>query len=182
VSQEYRDTALLASEVSPRSTPWAAYTACAWALAFAAMSFYWAAGGTAGADTLGPAITMLGLTRAPGFVALLWATGALKALAGLLGLALVRPWGGVIPRRLLLTSGWGTGILLALYGGASWIQHGLMVTGVVRIPTGLGQTAALWHLFFWDPWWTLGGILFMAAAWHSRRTASAARAFAGSEM
>ena len=30
-----------------------AYAACAWALAFAAIGFYWAAGGTALLDTIG---------------------------------------------------------------------------------------------------------------------------------
>jgi hypothetical protein len=36
-----------------RRNNWAAYGACAWALAFALMSFYWAAGGLAAIDTIG---------------------------------------------------------------------------------------------------------------------------------
>ena len=152
-----------------RSTTWAGYAACVWALAFSAISFYWAAGGTAGSDTIGPAITSM--AHDPAFIALLWITGTLKLLGGLLALALVRPWGRALPRRVLLTAAWGGGILMALYGGASWVQEGLMVTGVIRIPAGLGQTAAVWHVLLWDPWWLLGGILFLIAAWSfGRRT------------
>jgi hypothetical protein len=148
---------------------WAAYTACAWALLFAAPSFYWAAGGTAGADTIGDAITGPALARDPAFVAILWGTGALKALGGLLALALVQPWGRHFPRWLLLAAALGGGALTALYGSASLVQHGLMVAGVIAIPSGLGITAARWHLLLWDPWWLLGGILFLAAGWYYLR-------------
>lgn len=152
-----------------RSATWAGYAACVWALVFAAISFYWAAGGTAGSDTIGPAIT--NMARDPAFIAVLWGTGALKVLGGLLALALVRPWGRILPRWALLTAAWGGGILMALYGAASWVQEGLMVAGVIRIPAGLGRTAALWHVLLWDPWWLLGGIFFIIAAWsYGRRT------------
>jgi hypothetical protein len=101
----------------------------------------------------------------PVFIAAMWGIGVLKVLGGLLALALVRPWGRAVPRRVLLTAAWGGGILMALYGGASWVQEGLMVTGVIAIPPGLGHAAAVWHVLLWDPWWLLGGILFITAAW-----------------
>jgi hypothetical protein len=151
-----------------RTLIWAGYAACAWGLAFAAISFYWAAGGTAGAVTIGPAITGLAHDRA--FIAVLWITGVLKVVGGLVALALVRPWGRRIPRWMLLWATWAGGILLALYGAASWIQHGMMVGGVLSVPSGLGHTAALWHVVLWDPWWLLGGILFLVAAWYYTRT------------
>jgi hypothetical protein len=65
---------------------------------------------------------------------------------------------------MLLTAAWGLGILLALYGGASWVQHGLMEVGVLIFPAGLGSTWTWWHFFLWDPWWLLGGILFVVVA------------------
>lgn len=154
------------SKVSSWRAKWPGYAACAWALLFAVMSFYWAAGGTAGAETLGEAITGPALARDPGFVALLWVTGVLKALGGLVALALVQPWDHAAPRWVLLTAAWAGGALAALYGGASMIQHGLMVASVIPIPTGLGATAARWHLFFWDPWWLTGGLLFLVAGWY----------------
>lgn len=170
------DTArmLPASPRAPRGwTQLAGYAACAWALVFAAVSFYWAAGGTIGADTIGPALANLALARDPEFVAILWITGALKLVAGLLALALVQRRGWFIPRWLLLVAGWGAGAGLILYGGASFVQHALMVAGTIAVPAGLGETAARWHLLLWDPWWLLGGLLFAAATWGcGRRPAS----------
>lgn len=152
-----------------RYAAWAAYAACAWAFAFAALSFYWAAGGTAGAETIGEAVTKPVLARDPGWIALLWATGALKALGGLLALALVQPWGRVIPRWMRLTAAWGAGALMFLYGGASMVQFSLMSAGVLSVPASVGTTAVRWHLLLWEPWWMLGGLLFMAAAWLAGR-------------
>lgn len=152
-----------------RYAAWAAYAACAWAFAFAALSFYWAAGGAAGAETIGEAVTKPVLARDPGWIALLWATGALKALGGLLALALVQPWGRVIPRWMRLTAAWGAGALMFLYGGASMVQFSLMSAGVLSVPASVGTTAVRWHLLLWEPWWMLGGLLFMAAAWLAGR-------------
>ena len=162
-----RDRHLVSSTL--RLTSWAGYAASVWAFVFAAISIYWAAGGTAGGSTIGPAIT--GMAHNPAFIVVLWGTGALKLIGGFLALALVWPWGRALPRQALLTAAWGGGILMALFGGASWVQECLMVLGVIRIPAGLGSTAALWHVVLWDPWWLLGGILFIIAAWsYSRRT------------
>ncbi len=148
---------------------WAGYAACAWAFVFAAMSFYWAAGGTAGADTIGPTIKELALAREPWFVAVLWLTGAMKVIAGLLALALVRPWGRPVPHWMLLVAAWGTGALLVLYGGVNLAVRGLMTIGAMNTPESMHSTAARWHLLLWDPWWLLGGLLFCAAAWHYQR-------------
>jgi Protein of unknown function (DUF3995) len=130
---------------------------------FAATSFYWAAGGTAALETLGPRIQELSTERDADFIASVWLTGALKAVAAVLALALVRPFGRSLPRRILLALGWATAALLLVYGAANLVQHALMVTGAVDTPDGLGSTGARWHLWMWDPWWLLGGVLFAAA-------------------
>jgi hypothetical protein len=93
----------------------------------------------------------------------MWATGALKVLLGLFALALAPPWSRRIPRRLLLAAGWSAAAFLGLYGLANLIQHGLMVSGAIALPEGLGRASALWHLVLWDPYWLLGGTLFAAA-------------------
>ncbi|HLZ23124.1 MAG TPA: DUF3995 domain-containing protein [Ktedonobacterales bacterium] len=159
-----------AADAAPsRSFVWAAYAACAWALVFAALTFYWAAGGTAGAATIGDTITKPIQERDPGWIALLWAIGALKILGALLPLALVQAWGGRIPRRLLLTVAWGAGILMILYGGANMLEFALMETGILNIPASLGELAVRWHLLLWEPWWIVGGVLYVATAWSARR-------------
>lgn len=141
----------------------AAYSACAWSFIFAAASFYWAAGGTAGAGTISETITEL--AQSAWFAAVLWGTGLLKALVGILALALVRPWGNKLPRWMLLAGTWGTGILFTFYAGANLSVRGLMQAGIISTPESMLSEAARWHLLLWDPWWLLGGILYIVAAW-----------------
>jgi len=148
---------------------WAVYGAAAWALVFAAMSFYWAAGGSIGASTLSDAIVEPARAREPGFVAVLWATGALKAIAGLLALALIWPRNQLLPRWIPLTATWVAGVGMLLYGGANLAVRGIMAVGLLATPESMHSAAARWHLFLWDPWWVLGGALFVLAAWWSGR-------------
>jgi hypothetical protein len=153
------------TELKPRRDTWAAYTAAGWSFLFALISFYWAAGGLFGVETLGEGMKALALARDPEIITLTWVTGVLKAAAGLLALALVQSWGRIIPRRLRQIGAWGAAVLFLLYCGGNGIQHALMLVGTSRIPDLLGSMDAVrWHLFFWDPFWLLGGILFLLAA------------------
>lgn len=141
-----------------------AYAAAAWAFVFAAMSFYWALGGMIGAETLGTAIAELARNRDAELLTITWITGILKAAAGVAVLALVQPWGRVFPRWLLRIGVWTAGIIFVLYALANFVQHGTMVFGLSEIAPMIGtRTAALWHFFFWDPFWLLGGVLFILA-------------------
>src|SRR5215218_1014051 len=123
------------------STVWAGYMAFTWAFMFAIVSFYWAAGGTVGVETIGDVITKPALAGDPVMIAILWGSGVIKIIAGLLALALVQSWGELFPRRMLLIASWVVGVLLVLYGVGNLIQHGLMVAGVIGIPEGIGLTA-----------------------------------------
>ena len=143
----------------------AASAAAIWAFVFAAVSFYWAAGGTAGLSTLSP--ELLKMARDPWFIAIVWGTAILKVLAGLLALALIQRWGRYLPQWFLLVSIWGIGIFMVLYGGANLMVRGLMALGILSTPTSMLTAAAWWHLL-WDLWWLTGGILFCAAAWSAR--------------
>jgi hypothetical protein len=148
-----------------RSLGWAGYAAAAWAFLFAAASFYWALGGPLGVETIGPGITGPALAGDPTILAVIWITGALKVVAGVVALALIQPRGRRVPRWALLLFGWGAGALFLVYGAANLIQDALIVAGAIPTPAGLGAVAARWHLFLWDPWWLLGGVLFALAAW-----------------
>ena len=96
----------------------AAYAAAAWAFAFAVPSFVWAAGVRAGSETIAADVEEAGIAD-PGLLA---ATGLLKVLAGLVALALVRPWGRAIPRRLLVVVAWGTAVVICLYAVANFVD------------------------------------------------------------
>jgi hypothetical protein len=153
---------------SPRSAGRAAF---AWAVIFALMSLYWAAGGLLAGETLGVEIDRLAHERDASFVAGLWAAFALKAAAATLALALIQPWGRRLPRRLLLGLGWATGAGITLYAAANLVQHSLMAIGAIDTPDALGTHAVAWHLALWDPIWLVGGLLFLLAARGSRLTA-----------
>jgi hypothetical protein len=143
---------------------WAPLAAAAWALAFAAVSFYWAAGGELGLETVGEQIERDALAREPDAIALVWVTGGLKVLGAALALALVRPRGPAIVRRAVGIAGWIVGIGLLVYAVANFVQHGLMEAGAIETPDSLGESAVTWHHVGWDPVWLLGGVLFTAAA------------------
>jgi hypothetical protein len=81
--------------------------------------------------------------------------------AVLVALALVRPWGLRVPRRLLRFCAWaGTG-LLVLRAGASVIQTAYLLS--------VGRFSFA-DMGVWEPWFYLGVILFGVSTWrHERR-------------
>ncbi len=144
-----------------------AYASAIWAFLFAASSFYWAAGGRYGASTLGD--TIAGLSKESWFIAVLWLTGSLKLLAGALVLLLVWPPKRHITFKLVKISVWAAGFIFTLYGGANLVVRGLMSLGILATPEAMHSQAAYWHLILWDPYWLLGGILFLSCAWFSNK-------------
>ncbi|HEV8650030.1 MAG TPA: DUF3995 domain-containing protein [Actinomycetes bacterium] len=154
---------------SSRSAAWAAYAACACALLYAVPSFYWAFGGTAGLDTVGGRIEELGRAGGPRAIALGLAAGVLKVAGGLLALALVRPWGRAVSRRLLLTAAWAGSVVLTVYGGLMVVAGTLVLTGVIAPSGPVDRTALRWHVMLWDLWFLVWGVLLGLAAWHYGR-------------
>lgn len=152
-----------ASSNSSRWAVWVAYGACGWAFLFAALSFYWALGGTAGADTVSPEIVQLARAHVPWFIAVLWITAIIKVCSGFLALALIRPWGRRVPRWILLILAWGAGTLLFVHGGLFFVVGILAMSGAISVSTP--ATVLHWYTFLWGPWWLVGGILFLGAAW-----------------
>jgi hypothetical protein len=146
-----------------RWTVGVAYAACGWAFLFAALSFYWALGGTAGAETVSPAIAQLARAHVPWVIAALWIGAILKVASGLVALALVQPWGSRVPRWILLILVWGAGTLLFVHGGLYFAVGVLALSGTIR--SSAPAPVLHWYTFLWGPWWLLGGLLFLLAAW-----------------
>lgn len=145
----------------------AAYAACAWSLAFAAVHLYWALGGTAGLPTgmsvrANPALFVIAVLAVP-----------LCLLGALLALSLVRPWGLAFPRRLLSACGWGVSAVLLFHSGPTLVWGMLVAAGLIDDdPTVLER----WSLFVYEPWFFVGGLLYGAAAWrHGRRSPRGSR-------
>jgi hypothetical protein len=152
-----------------RTTAWAADTACALAWLSAVPSFYWALGGTAGLHTVGGAIEELARSRDPAGVALGLGAVLLKVAGGLLALALVRPWGRAIPRRLLGGAAWAASVVLTAYGGLLVAVGTLVLTGLISPSGPVDRTALRWHVLLWDLWFLVWGLVLGVAAWQYGR-------------
>ena len=132
-------------------------------------SFYWALGGTAGLDTVGGAIEELARSRDPAGVALGIGAAVLKVAGALLALALVRPWGRPVPRRLLGGAAWTASVVLTCYGGLLVAVGAMVLTGLISPAGPVDRTALRWHVLVWDLWFLVWGLLLGVAAWHYGR-------------
>lgn len=149
---------------------WAGYSACAWGLAFAAISFYWGLGGTIGLDTLGGSLESLAKAHDRTLLIAVWVTGFLKVLGSLLALALVGTWAARLPRRPVTGLGWVAAASLTLYGGILVVAEALVTIGVIKPTQPVDWKPLLWHLYVWDMSFLVWGILFGVATWHYSRT------------
>ncbi|RBY85308.1 DUF3995 domain-containing protein [Blastococcus sp. TF02A-26] len=154
---------------SGRLLPVAAWGAAVLAAGHAAWSVYWTAGGTALLDTVGGSVEEAARRGGAAAVAVGAVTVALKLVGVLLALALVRPWGERLPRRLLERVATGAGALLALYGGVLVVVGAVALTGAVGEPAD--PRALRWHVLLWDPWFLLWGLFLTTAAVVHRRGA-----------
>ena len=75
-------------------------------------------------------------------------------------LATVKPWGQLIPRRLINVLAWIGASLLLVRSVASLIQSGyLLAFGRFRLEV----------MGIWEPWFYLGAVLFTLTAWRASR-------------
>ena len=133
-------------------------------------------GGTAGLDSVGGAVEQLASTRDPAGIALGIGAGVLKVAGGLLALALARPWGRAVPRRLLLGAAWAASAVLTAYGGLLVVVGALVLTGLINPSGPVDRTALHWHVLLWDLWFLVWGLLLGVVAWHYGRESRSWRA------
>ncbi|MGH9129286.1 MAG: DUF3995 domain-containing protein [Acidimicrobiales bacterium] len=134
-------------------------------LAYAGVSAYWAAGGTALLSTVGGAFERLGRSGGAAVTALAWLVLIVKLCAVALPLgALARPG-----HRALVLLSWLEGIILSGYGLVLTAVGLLVEGGVVEPSPGADVRALAWHAYLWDPWFLVWGILVLAALWLARR-------------
>jgi Protein of unknown function (DUF3995) len=158
----------------PAGPTWPAYAAFWVALLYAAVSFYWAFGGTVGVDTLGGRLEELAREGDPAVLWLSGVAGVLKVAGAVVALALVRPWGRVVPRRLLLVLAWGGAVVLVAYGGLYVVGGALALAGVVEGAGAEDRVALWWRVLVWDLWFLVWGVLLGLAARSFGRGLSAA--------
>jgi Protein of unknown function (DUF3995) len=144
--------------------------------ASAAMSAYWALGGTALLDTVGGEIERWGRERSAGVVVTLWLITVAKLGGAVAPLVLVGMGAGQLPSwtraRATRVLGWIVAIGLTAYGGVLTVAGVLVQAGVIDAADDADEHAIAWHAYFWDPWFALWGGAFTVAMWRSRPQAS----------
>jgi len=149
----------------------AAYAAAVLAFAYALVSLYWALGGHALVTTVGGYVEQFARRGGALPVLIALAAAAAKAAGGLLALALVRPWGRMVPRRWLLVASSVASALLVGYGGLNVLAGALVLLDVIHPAGQVDRTALRWHVGVWDLWFLVWGILLtLATIGYWRRT------------
>jgi hypothetical protein len=162
------------TELPERSLAWAGYAAFAWAVAYAI--------GVRGYQGLGGTLGLAGTMEDPAAMrraSLIAGVGIL--LVGFGALALVRPWGLRIPRRLVIIPALAGSAYAAAHAFTAYVTKPLHALGVVELQfEGWAQrdeTAQfLWDLLFYEPWFLgLGVLVTLATLHHHRRTGGSPR-------
>lgn len=134
------------------------YSGFIWCLVFACMSFYWASGGMIGVKSLGGVIYQKAIARDAAFLSIVWLTGFIKLGGGFFLLLLLKKRSKV-PKRILYSLSVAGGIFLFLYGLANFVT--LILTSMGWLHLTIDSFALTWRLLFWEPFWMVGGMLFI---------------------
>ena len=133
------------------------------ALGYGLVSLYWAAGGRRGLGTLGEPLERLAHSEDATAAIVISIVTVLKLMGAFLALALIRPWGQKIPRRLLLLAGAVAAAVLILYGAVEILGEALVETGTIRPSGHVDWRALRWHLGVWDLWFLAWGVALAVA-------------------
>lgn len=135
----------------PLKWAWPAYVSAVGQLVYAGQKGYYATQGRLGIPG-GPPVTPSQYTDASDVALAQWTLASLGLLSAVIALAAVRPWGGLVPRPLLLLGLWGT-VVPAAAGQIHVAQDVLFSSG----PAG------------WSGWAAVQGVaglcLWLAMAW-----------------
>ncbi|MGI8753632.1 MAG: DUF3995 domain-containing protein [Acidimicrobiales bacterium] len=144
----------------PRSRPGpkAAWLALGVGLGYAAVSAYWAVGGTALMGTVGGVFERAGRSGGAGVELLLWFVVAVKVVAAALPLVAIRRL-----RRPLRVLAWIEAATLTGYGLVLTAVGLLVQADVIVASTDADHRALAWHAYLWDPWFLVWGLLVFAA-------------------
>ncbi len=136
-------------------------------LAYAAISVYWAVGGTWLLDTVGISLSHPGQVGRTAALLTVWAAAVVKAIAAVLPVLAVRG-GGADPRAA--DRGPRRVAILVVYGLILTATGLLVQAGLIRASANANHLALKWHAYLWDPWFLVWGILVAVAQWRSRPT------------
>ncbi len=149
----------------------AAVAAAMWCGSFACVHLFWALGGSMGlASSAG---RDLAERRPASFVVLGLFGVALLLLVGIAVIAATQSPRGSERQRRAATALLGiVGLGLAIRGAAVEL---LLATDIAGVRASVGPLETRWSLVLWNPWFALGGVLFLMAAIQARRSGSRRR-------
>ena len=149
-----------------------AQAACVAGLAYAALSVYWALGGTWLLDTVAGTLEQQGRAGNPGVIVAVWAAAVLKIIGAIVPLAAA----GVTPghattarKRQMRVLAWLEAAILTIYGLVLTGAGLLVQSGAIAPAASADHRALAWHAYLWDPWFLLWGALVAAALLRSRQ-------------
>jgi len=158
-----------------RSLAWTGYAAFVWAATYAI--------GVRGYQGLGGTVGLAGTFEDPaGMRRASLIAGAGILLVGVGALALVRPWGLLLPRWLVIIPALTGSAYAAAHALTAYITKPLHAVGLVELRfDGWAQRHEtqqfLWDLLFYEPWFLgLGVLVSLATLHHHRRTGGSVRA------
>ena len=156
----------------PTRTAWAGaigWTAGALGAANAAVSVWWALGGTTLLDTVGGDLERWGRSRGADVVVALAAVAVLKVLVAAVGPVLVLDPVRLRPhRRRIRALAWIAAGVLAVYGGLLTIVGLLVQAGAIERSSSADDRALAWHAYLWDPWFLIWGLALAATLRRTR--------------
>jgi TRAP-type C4-dicarboxylate transport system permease small subunit len=134
----------------------------------AAVSAYWALGGTRLLDTVGGSLEEWARNREATMIVVLWFVVVVKVMAASMGPAIA--WDRVprrVPDRLARVLAWIVAATLMGYGGIL-TAVGLLALHDVIDSTGADRTALEGHAYLWDPWFLAWGVTLALTLWVTR--------------
>jgi Protein of unknown function (DUF3995) len=140
-------------------------------LAYAAISAYWALGGTWLLDTVGIALSKPGQAGRTAALLTVWAAAVVKAIAAVLPVVAAGGWHRVADRgwlRPVRVLAWTEAVILTGYGSVLTATGLLVQGGVIAAAPDADRQALRWHAYLWDPWFGVWGILVVIALRRSR--------------
>jgi hypothetical protein len=143
--------------------PAPAWAALVVGLAYAAVSAYWAVGGTWLLDAVGGSFERWGRSGGAGVVLLLSVVVVIKVVAAVLPLLVVYGVGPSSTRRAVRWLAWADGLILTVYGLVLTAAGLAIQAGIVPAASHANHRALEWHAYLWDPWFLVWGLLAIVA-------------------
>lgn len=130
---------------------------------YAAVSAYWAVGGTALLATVGGVFERAGRSGGAGVAALLSLVVAIKLIAAALPLLALGTQAGCRWHRVVWALAWIDAAVLTAYGLLQTSAGLLVQANVIPASADADHRALTWHTYLWDPWFLVWGLLASAA-------------------